>query len=200
MRVPEEVEGLVEAVYSASDLTIPDEGAWKTAVLEAQKALEVEQKEYSRAARTFLVGRPTSEEDILLDFNQQLEEDNPALPKEHQAFTRLAEPNIALVVLYDVRGSLFLGPDGQRPVNLNREPNLEDVRAFLGNAVNIQHKGCVFHYAKQDPPKTWQENGLLRFHRVVRIDPEGKALKGEYPLAVDRRLGVVFTKPDERED
>jgi CRISPR-associated endonuclease/helicase Cas3 len=200
VELPGDVEGLIEAVYGNEKLAFSASPAWSKALALAEKEMKSARKEDRKAAATFLVKSPFDEDEILFEFNQQLEEDNPALPKERQAFTRLAEPSVTLVVIYDLNGKSYLDPEGRKPIDLDCEPGTDDVRALLKNAVTLQHKGCVVHYAKQSPPKKWQESGLLRFHRVILVRPDGVALPGEYPLTVHATLGVVFNDTQSKED
>jgi hypothetical protein len=68
----------------------------------------------------------------------------------------------------------------------------------LENAVTVNRKGCVFHYLKQAPEKAWQKSGLLRFHRVARVNREGVGLD-DYPLTVHPELGVEFARPEDQD-
>jgi hypothetical protein len=192
--LPADVEPLIEAVYGGAALNVPEGGAWEQALADAAKALREQEKKDSRAARRFLVERPVSENEILHAFSQQLEEDNPEAPAEWRACTRLAKPSVSLVLLYDLDGKVYLDREGTHPVRLDRRPRLADVRGFLNGAVSVQHQGCVSHYAKQVVPGPWEENGMLRFHRVVRLNRDGTSVPGEYPLSYDRQVGVVFTR------
>jgi CRISPR-associated endonuclease/helicase Cas3 len=201
--LPSDVEPLIEAVYSKTGPPVPDGGTWRAALDKAERAMRAEEESHCQAAKTFLVRRPADEDEILYAFNQQLEEDNPDVPDEWRACTRQAEPSVSLVVLHEIDGRLYFDAGGQRPTNLSRRPNLDEARDFLNNAVSVQHKGCVYHYLKQDPPKPWQESGLLRYHRVVRVDRAGASLLGEYALTCGPEVGVEFTRagpPAEQEE
>ncbi len=201
VRLPADVEGLIEFVYT--DRSVPGAAgpAWAKALADAEAAFNGEQKENRKAARQFLIAPPGGEDEILDRFNQQLEDESPELPPGRQAFTRLAEPTVALVLLYEVGGRLCLDREGIRPVDLKRRPTLDDAKALLGNAVTVTHKGCVFHYAKVEPPKPWQKNSLLRFHRAVRVGPDGMAIRSqnEYPLTVSDEYGVEFLRPESQD-
>lgn len=195
VRLPADVEGLIEHVYGGNDEAALDP-AWQEALARADAAMQAKQAEDALAARAFLIGQPAEENEILAEFSQQLEEDNPDLPRERQAFTRLVRPSISLVFLYEIDDRHYLDPGGQHRVNLKRRPTLADARAYLNNAVTIQRAGCVFHYATQAAPAAWRQSGLLRFSRVVRVSADGTALPGEYPLAVDPEFGVYFPQAD----
>jgi hypothetical protein len=73
-------------------------------------------------------------------------------------------------------------------------PNLDEARALLGNAVTINRPACVFHYATQNPPQAWEKNALLRFHRLVRVDGDGRSVTLEYPLSVSQEHGILLGK------
>jgi CRISPR-associated endonuclease/helicase Cas3 len=197
--LPADVEAMIESVYGAVPLPEPPNSSWAQALAEAEAKMRAQQREDVKAAQTFLVATPVDEDEILYEFNQQFQEDNPDVPREHQAFTRLAEPSVSLVILYEINSTLCLDAGGKRPVSLSRRPNIEDARAFLANAVTVQHKGCVWHYAKKSPPAPWKQSGLLRFYRVVRVDGTGRSRPDEYPLTVDPQLGVVFDRAQDRD-
>jgi CRISPR-associated endonuclease/helicase Cas3 len=197
--LPTDVEAVIESVYGAPPLPEPPSSAWSQALAEANDKMRTAQREDRKAAKTFLVTKPVDEDEILYEFNQQLQEDNPDVPREHQAFTRLAEPSVSLVILYETNSMLCLDVDGKRPVSLSRRPNIEDARAFLANAVTVQHKGCVWHYAKKSPPAPWKQSGLLRFYRVIRVDGAGRSRPDEYPLTVDPQAGVMFDRAQDRD-
>jgi hypothetical protein len=147
------------------------------------------------AARQFLVLRPVSGYEITGQASHQLDEENPDLPESRRAVTRLAEPNVNLIVLYELAGRTYLDAAGREPFDVNRRiPTLEDAQRLLRNAVSIQHRGCVAFYAAVQPPATWGKSGLLRYSRLVRVGGDGAAVAGEYQrFRVDPELGVSFS-------
>jgi hypothetical protein len=104
-----------------------------------------------------------------------------------------------VVIIYEIAGRTYLDSAGTRPCSLDKLPDLEAAKGFLNNAVTINHKGCVFHYARQSPPLKWEKSGLLRYHRVVRVAADGTAFPGEYALRVSPDLGVRYIQQDEKE-
>ena len=97
-------------------------------------------------------------------------------------------------------GRILFKKPSEYPMTATTAPTLADARAFLLNSVSLQHKGCVGHYIKQPPPPAWKKSGLLRFHRVVRVDRAGISLEGEYALTVDPELGLVLSRPEDRDE
>jgi CRISPR-associated endonuclease/helicase Cas3 len=199
VHLPDDVEALIEAVYGSVSLTWPADGAWRSALTEAAEAMKADNKAYRKWAKGIRITKPIYGDEILQEFSKELEEDNPEGPQCRHAATRLAEPSVALVVLFESNGTLFFDAAGQRPAHLDSVPKLEHAKEFLGNVVTVGHKGCVFHYLKKPTPAVWEKCGLLRHHRVVRVNTGGQALSGEYPLMVHPELGILFTQPDDKE-
>jgi CRISPR-associated endonuclease/helicase Cas3 len=196
VRMPEDMEALVEVVYGESPPL--DEGpAWGAALTESLQALQAKWEEDRKAADAFLVRSPLFEDDLLEDFCQELEEDNPDIHPKLQAVTRLAEPTVNLVFLHVRGGSLYLDPGGTKPVQMKGVPGLAEAKRLLGNAVTITHRSCVRHFAAEKPPPAWDKSSLLRFHRLVRLDAEGKTLFGNFVLQLDPELGVVINKAND---
>jgi hypothetical protein len=135
---------------------------------------------------------PLSRREILTQFNQQLEDDDPTVAATLQALTRITIPSVHLVVLYEVDGALYLEPTGGERINLDRRPSLAEAQRLLGNSCSVHHWAALRHYAAQSPPSGWLESGLLRFSRLVRVDRRGRSVRGEFPLAVSRELGIVW--------
>jgi CRISPR-associated endonuclease/helicase Cas3 len=190
--VPADVEALIEAVYSGGSLALPPGDAWPRALAAAQKQLQEKERAHRAAARTYLIPGPVDAEEILQERNLQLDDDDPEKAEKLRAVTRLAEPTVALVVLYEINGALYLDPQARQRAHVSHAPDLGQVKALLRNAVTVQQAACVWHYLKQAPPPAWQKSGLLRYHRAVRVGPNGKSLSGEFPLLVDPDLGLVL--------
>lgn len=188
IRLPNDVELLVEQVYGRDELP----SAWPEELNAARQQREDFHKDDSEAAHHCLIGDPHDEDDLLERFCQQLEEDDPEVHNSHQALTRLTEPSITLVLLYDREGQTFLNPDGTGPIDLKHRPTLAEAKKLLRSAVTITHCGIVFHFAKQKPPPGWSKCGLLRFHRAVCLDTNGRAEVDSQTIRYDDNVGVTI--------
>jgi hypothetical protein len=124
---------------------------------------------------------------------RQLEEDDPDAAKKIQALTRDSDPTIQLVVIYHLTGRDYLDRNGRKPFDEADEPDIDRVRRILLNEVTISHRPCFAYYAGRKVPKGWREKGMLRHHRIVRVDQDGKSLPGGFFLRVDHELGIRFT-------
>jgi hypothetical protein len=144
-------------------------------------------------AKAVMVYRP-DDEDLLWQQNAQLDEDNPEAAEKIRAATRDTEPTLPVILVYHIEGRDSLDDSGREPFDEADEPDLVRIRRLLDNEVTINHRGCVAFYAGRPVPAGWRERGMLRHHRVVRIDASGASLPTEYPLRFDRDIGVEFTR------
>ncbi len=190
VHLPDDLEVLVEQVYGDGGLDVPD--SWGNDLNAAQRKMEVKKIAKRQKAAGIAIFGP--DEGPLEQQMLSLEEDDPEAAKRIQAQTRDADPDIRLIVIYQIDGRDFLDAAGQEPFSEKDRPNLERVRRLLRNEVSLSHGGCVAHYVARPVPKGWQKHGLLRHHRIVRVDSRGVSLtkKGEYKIFVDNDLGVVY--------
>jgi CRISPR-associated endonuclease/helicase Cas3 len=191
IRLPDDLEHFVEQVYGTRLLTIPD--GWQAALDTSKRELSEEQKSQRIKAKGVMIYAP-NDEDLLRQPNAQLEEDNPEVAEKIRAATRDTEPTLQVILAYHIDGQDFLDDSGQEPFKEAGKPDLARIRRFLDNEVTINHRGCVAFYAARHVPTGWRECGMLRHHRVVRIDASGASLSTEYPLRFDRDIGVKFTR------
>jgi CRISPR-associated endonuclease/helicase Cas3 len=194
IRLPDELERFVEQVYGAVPLTIPD--GWQTALDESKHELEEEQRGQRMKAKGVMIYRP-DDEDLLRQQNAQLDEDNPEAAEKIRAATRDTEPTIQVILVYRIDGQDYLDQSGNKPFREADEPDFGRVRQLLENEVTISHRGCFVFYWRRPVPAGWRERGMLRCHRVVRIDSTGSSLTEEYPLQFDRDIGIMFTRDAE---
>ena len=188
LRLPQDVEGLVEKVYDDGDLPCPEH--WQPSLNRARLELDIARREAESKACKATIPLPDFEDDLIAEITPRLEEDNPELHQTYQAFTRLTEESVNLIFLYLVDGRTCLDPEGRHPVDLAHRPTLEQTKALLMNGAPLTRKSCVAHYRNQTCPPGWQEAPLLRYHRVVRLSPDGTSLPGEFSMHVSARSGI----------
>jgi CRISPR-associated endonuclease/helicase Cas3 len=192
IRLPGDIESLVETVYGGSIPPVPSD-AWRQALETSREELEASQRESQRVARACLIKPPTWEDDILEDFCQQLDEDNPEVHRTLRAATRLTEETASVVLLHRIDGAVFCDAGGKEPADLGREPDLTETRRLLRCVVGISHRGCYHALVKLDPPSTWRDNAMLRHHRLVELEG-GQVTLDSYILRLDAELGIVIDK------
>jgi CRISPR-associated endonuclease/helicase Cas3 len=195
IRLPDDLEGFVEQVYGDGPLTIPE--GWREAMEESKRELSEEQRSQRMKAKGVMVHRP-DDEDLLGQQNARLDEDNPQAAEKIRAATRDTEPTVQAILVYHIDGRDSLDCAGREPFDEGDEPDLARIQRLLENEVTINHRGCVAFYAGRPVPAGWRDSGMLRNHRVVRIDASGASLPAEYPLRFDRDIGVEFTRDPEK--
>ena len=193
--IPQEVEDLIEAVYGEGpppDRLTPEMlQAWQTSLKELVRSQEHEE---SQAQYRYILP-PYYRDDIFEDHNPELEEDDPRVHQSLQAATRLGDPTVSVICLYEEVGKVFLDPGGLQPMNLDEKPDGETTRALLRRSVNISHRGLTFwliNHGRQ--PSGWLKHPLLCRYRLVLLNEHHHWRGGGHELRVDPELGMVITR------
>lgn len=179
--LPADIEELVEDVYG---IVIPEhDDEWRAALSVAEKELNRSQAESRGKANELLVAYKDDPEELVQDFNQQLEEDdNPGISPRIKAVTREGNPSITVVFL----------PEGEWPP---RSPGIEEIRRLLDNSVKLSKPG-LFHalLSQSESPNEWRKCPHLRYTRLLMYDENGKSEFGGYVLYINKELGVVIAR------
>jgi CRISPR-associated endonuclease/helicase Cas3 len=189
VRLPDDLERFIEQVYGAEMVAIP--AGWQTELDESENKLREKQENQQLNAMDVAINGPN--EAPLEQENLQLEDEDPDVAKKLQALTRDSDPAIQLVVIYRLGDHDYLDPSGREVFSEAEVPDVRRIRRVLENEVSVSHRGCFAFYAARSGPKAWREKGMLRHHRIVRVDGDGKSLQDHFPLRVDLELGLRFT-------
>jgi hypothetical protein len=168
---------------------------WQAVLEESRKDLDRKQDDAQLKAGQFRIKPPSYLDDILEDFNQELEEDNPDVHPTLQALTRLSEPSVHVVCVHHTSQGFCLDASGVQAVDLNQEPTLGEVRQLLRATLTLSHAVVAREFLAREVPRAWQRCALLRHHRIAEFDAQGTVLLGDYLLRLDPELGAVFEKP-----
>jgi CRISPR-associated endonuclease/helicase Cas3 len=188
--LPDDLERLVEQIYGKEPLDTPEH--YLTDLAESEQVMREQCGEQFLNATDVSIDGP--DEDPLGQQSAELDEEDPAVNVKIQAATRDADPSIQLVLVYQLHGRDFLDPDGQEPFEETRAPDVAKMRRLLDNEVTISHAGCVRWYTQRPVPSGWKKCGLLRRHRIVRLDSDGCSLPAsDFNLLFSNDLGVQFT-------
>jgi len=184
IEVPTEIEGLVEAVYRQSVLSVGDD--WLGALEDARKKMTFKQAESEKAASWLLVSKPGDPADIVEHFNSQLtDEEDPEVHKAVRATTREGDPSVTVAMV-------------EANAVLTAQPTVAEVRHLLDRSAKLAHRG-VFDALVVDGvvPEEWADNAHLRHTRLLRLDGQNQVRVGGFVLTVDEELGIVIEKDGE---
>ena len=194
--LPDDIDPLVEAVYRGEVPSGP--ASWGDALRTSNVIRLSEEKENRKAAGNFAIPEPIDEDDILQRFSRDLQDDDdPRIPDGRRAMTRLTQPSVQVILLYESPHGLTLDPKGEQPVDAQHKPSLQQISDILCNAVSLSHKLLVSIYERRDPPIGWATSGILRHHRIIRLLPNGVSAEGEFPLVYLLDLGIQFMRSGE---
>ncbi|MGE5578405.1 MAG: CRISPR-associated helicase/endonuclease Cas3, partial [Bacillota bacterium] len=112
-------------------------------------------------------------------------------PLSQVPLTRLGEPSIAVVPLYQIGYDLYLDPEGRRPARLNGELTEGEAKELFLRSVRLSRRHVYNVLSKKDPPPAWRKHPMLRRTRVLElIDGEGEV--GKTKIVLDPELGVRY--------
>ncbi|HEC03954.1 MAG TPA: CRISPR-associated helicase Cas3', partial [Phycisphaerales bacterium] len=181
LRIPAEIEGLIEEVYGEQN-AVPE--TWSPSLEQARQRMEHERTESEKAADRLLVSEPKDPTDLIEKFNEQLADDeNPEVHKSVRAATREGNPSVTVVML---------PADWQ----LSSEPGITEVRKLLDRSVAISNKGLFQMLVDQKAPKEWSKSAHLRHARLLRLDEQNCCRFEDYILEVNKEIGVSIAKEE----
>jgi CRISPR-associated endonuclease/helicase Cas3 len=198
LRVPEHIEELIEAVYAETD-TCPHDmpEAWRTCWEETRtKQQDAIKEERAQAKQRYIKAPGYKMGKGVLDeiAGRAREEDAPQLHPALQAVTRLAEPNVSVILLYDTQGKICLDPEGREPVPLARTPDVPTTVRLLERSLSLSGYEVVERVTQREAPQAWQRSTLLRNHRAVILNAQGHATEGDLTLQLDPDEGLIVCK------
>jgi CRISPR-associated endonuclease/helicase Cas3 len=195
LRVPDDVEQLIEAVYGESPALPPSvstelrsdlDAAWRS----HQRDLDRQQQE---AANRWM-RRPSYDGPIWKLTEDPRDEDRPEFHPAHQALTRLALPSVQVVCLYGGPTGAFLSVDEQDPVDLTGRVDSDEAERLLMNSVSLTNPGVVHALLEASPLPGWRSSPLLRHCRPLYLDGRGYACIGNWTLHLDDEVGLEITR------
>lgn len=178
--LPDEIEALVEEVYSESDVALDQE--WEKALSRAKEHMKLDRSESEKAAGKLLVCEPKGPVALIEEFNTQLsDDDDPEVHKSVRAATREGDPSITVVALPSNRIEPF-------------DPDRPEILELLDRSAKLSHRGLFHHLLTMRSPKEWAKNAHLRHVRRLRLDRHSQTQVGDYMVTVDELLGIVIEK------
>ena len=198
LHLPNDIESLVEFVYSEELLPLTD--VWQAALQQCRRKHDEEVRESEFYARQVRIPSPHSEDDIFAAFSRDLAEDDPDAHPKLQALTRLAEPSVSVLLLFqNADGSeWYLDRAHLHVIDRTQDPTLSTIKSLLKNVVTLSNRACVaylkFGDAGFEMPAAWREHSLLKYHCLLLLDAAGVFSFPNYSLRWDDELGIVVKR------
>ncbi|MCL4466185.1 MAG: CRISPR-associated helicase Cas3' [Chloroflexi bacterium] len=196
VRVPEDVECLIESVYSERQIPAGLAPALAEQWLAAEEARRDQMNADAAEAKDRWLKKPDYPGELWRLMANPREEDAPEYHPSHQLLTRLAEPTVQAVWLYDVGARLSFDLDGRDCVNLEAEPTVAMAKRLLRRSIPISHRGLVFNLLAEPAPPGWRKSPLLRHHRVLRLDATRSSCLHGWDVRLDEHSGLLVKRKE----
>lgn len=184
IKLPSDIEPLIEQVYGTGALQCPAEFAQRLQACDDELAESVRSVERNAEGR-LLTSPDLCVDDPFRDFGSPLDEDNPDVARQLQAVTRLGEPTVQVACLED-------------PALIARKPTMTEVKCIVGRTLSFSNKAIYYALRSQPVPQAWQESSWLRNTKALVFEG-GRAVAGKKELRDDPELGVVITQATEED-
>jgi CRISPR-associated endonuclease/helicase Cas3 len=185
--LPTAMDDLIEAAYNPDIL--PPESLAPIHVEDWQSSLEKHRQDQvayrSLAQKVYLPSARGKHKPYDFTRGNENDDDNTIV-----AVTRLGEQSVTTIFVQHTASGLIL-PISKQAIDLKKSPDLETVRALLGNSTRISKKRLVDEILNLEKPKKWT-SALLKHCRCVELDAEGKAQIGKWEISLDPLQGVVI--------
>jgi CRISPR-associated endonuclease/helicase Cas3 len=195
LRIPEDLEALLEAVYEAGPEGFPE--PLRKRAEEGFRRLEERRKKEEETARNLSLSQ--LEKLLALGDSAGMAaelglEDDEEKPETQRLLTRLGDPSVAVVPLFRVGEGLFLDREGRHPVRLRGEIGREEAEALFRRAVRLSRFPIPRDLSREEPPSAWKKVGLLRGLRPLEVGRTFGEGKGTFWVELDPELGVVYLR------
>jgi CRISPR-associated endonuclease/helicase Cas3 len=203
--LPNEIESLIEAVYTKSeppsDLSTVEKAHW----LATQEKHKSQESQYKGKAEERQIKKPTYSGAFGRMCDNPREEDDPTLHPAHQAPTRLTRPTVHIICLMkDPAGNWTLLHDERKVESLKVRPRseggIEDLQRLLEAEISVAD-ARVLKALREDPhrPQDWEKVGMLERHHLIEF-LNGTVSFGDLVLTLDKYLGLRVTRANEEGD
>jgi CRISPR-associated endonuclease/helicase Cas3 len=197
--VPEDVEDLIERVYSDEE---PDLGPELMGRLREAAVRAAEKREkLNYEAKTRLLQAPSFDDDFpFFPHGDPHEEDDPTVHRAFQALTRYSDtPSISVVCLRDGdagdQTAWLETAAGRLAISLDQKPDDDAMNKLMEQSVNLSGAAARY-FIGQDAPAGWRQAPMLRFMRAAVFNDEGVIEAGSITLRLDEELGIVVVRGD----
>ncbi|WP_353513482.1 CRISPR-associated helicase Cas3' [Thermus sp. LT1-2-5] len=193
LRVPDDLEALLEEVYAREPLGFPE--ALRDQAEKSYKRMEERRAKEEKTAQNLALWEPERllrEGDAAHLASDLRLDDEVEDPHTQRLLTRLGEASVPVVPLYRVGQGLYLDPEGRRPARLKGELSKGEAVSLWRRAVRLSRYPIPHELLKSEPPPAWGKSGLLRSLRPLEVGSVFGEGKGAFRVDLDPELGVVY--------
>jgi CRISPR-associated endonuclease/helicase Cas3 len=198
--VPADVEDLIEMVYDGGGLPLDGLSENDLALLTSTRPqYEAGLTGQSKQAESHYISRPYFNGHLGKLLGKPKEEEAPELHPDSQAMTRLVEPTVQVACLWKKDGKLYLDDKYRTIVDLTSKdkPAIDLQKDIIFNSVSVSSKSVVFQFFDEPVPVGWQRSPLLRRHRYLEFDSDGKCEKFGHIFELNSDKGLLIGKKEE---
>jgi CRISPR-associated endonuclease/helicase Cas3 len=192
--LPTDIEPLVESVYAEGAARAASEAFPSALARRLRAALDTQSSQASgdKYKADLKVLPSPAESDPFRAFSCFFDDEDPEIHEALRAATRLGEKSLTVVPVIPVTGGLRLATD---PAVIfdpdSAELPFATATAIARGALSVGHRGLV-HALLHDHPRAFERSGVLRHHRLLRLDETGRADVAGTSVLLDPELGLVI--------
>lgn len=194
IRVPEDVEELIERVYAQRQHLPNYSERFSSRISSAWDELQKRQEELQGQAQIKLIRAPEALEYLgdMIQTHEPLQEDRPEIHPALHALTRWSDaPSVTVVCLYGSPEQCFFDQQQTEKVDLHEAPDDGMVKKLLGRSLSLSGHTVYEYFIDAERPPTWRRNTLLRNLYPAFFDQDGKLYADNFELSLDPELGLV---------
>jgi len=183
IRIPDEVEELIEAVYDDRDCPGSLLAALRLRWAKSGREHDEQMRDDAQRAKNRRIPLAAYDGDLGVFTAGQVDEERPV--------TRLTRPTVHIVCLYGNSERPCLDRECVEPVEVQAAPSIMMAKRLLARSVGINHPSAIAALLAMPAPQPWQRSPLLRHYRLLVL---GSEEAGRCGLALDDEIGVLFRR------
>ncbi|MDW8481393.1 MAG: CRISPR-associated helicase Cas3' [Meiothermus sp.] len=201
--LPDDIDRLVQDVYSEEPPRLPEEEEWKKALKEAQEAMNRRESRDRDEAFYAAFGLPNQTKWLEPPSFPGLPDDEPNPDDDPDLLhTRKGSPSATVVLLHKVGNRVCLDDAGREEASFASKLELSQAKRLFARSVKLSRWELVqnsfqalreHRKAQGLPAKPWSETPLLAHAHPVVLEG-GRAVLGELVLELHPELGIVYRR------
>lgn len=192
-QIPGELESWIERVYGDQGSS-PSDQDLKASMTEAiEIASEKRRADWNEAQQKLLFApNQALHDDAFGNTYSHLEEDESGeLHAQLCAQTRLAEPSVDVVCVWNTDLGLQLERCDPTTLDLDRMPSLAEARGLVAHSLKMEVRRLKGLEAIVVEPKRWSDSSMLRYKKLLVLGDDAECAG----ITLDPELGLVFARP-----